>query len=184
MEKIWSDLAFLVVGFCWALHISKGILYKRKATPHQTHLPHYSFLTSPLFFSPSTPPSLSLKLYLYLSISRAAMAIATDTQFHVLAVDDSLSDRKLIERLLKTSSYQGKFSWHPSFFFFCDFSGVFWVDFSLLGSVTTVDSGTKALELLGLQDDQTNTLSYPTNQQVTKITRTNQLFFVDLLLAE
>ncbi|OAY74465.1 Two-component response regulator ORR9 [Ananas comosus] len=44
---------------------------------------------------------------------------------------------KLIERLLKTSSYQ----------------------------VTTVDSGTKALELLGLQDDQTNTLSYPTNQQ-------------------
>ncbi|XP_020100696.1 two-component response regulator ORR9-like [Ananas comosus] len=65
------------------------------------------------------------------------MAIATDTQFHVLAVDDSLSDRKLIERLLKTSSYQ----------------------------VTTVDSGTKALELLGLQDDQTNTLSYPTNQQ-------------------
>lgn len=30
-----------------------------------------------------------------------------DTQFHVLAVDDSIIDRKLIERLLKTSSYQG-----------------------------------------------------------------------------
>ncbi|PPS16725.1 hypothetical protein GOBAR_AA03844 [Gossypium barbadense] len=29
-----------------------------------------------------------------------------DTQFHVLAVDDSLIDRKLIERLLKTSSFQ------------------------------------------------------------------------------
>ena len=28
-------------------------------------------------------------------------------QFHVLAVDDSLIDRKLIECLLKTSSYQG-----------------------------------------------------------------------------
>ncbi|KAL5743744.1 hypothetical protein ACOSP7_026597 [Xanthoceras sorbifolium] len=55
---------------------------------------------------------------------------ATESQFHVLAVDDSLIDRKLIERLLKTSSYQ----------------------------VTTVDSGSKALEFLGLNedDDQTN----------------------------
>lgn len=33
---------------------------------------------------------------------------ATESQFHVLAVDDSIIDRKLIERLLKTSSYQGK----------------------------------------------------------------------------
>ncbi|RWR79894.1 Signal transduction response regulator [Cinnamomum micranthum f. kanehirae] len=54
------------------------------------------------------------------------MAIAAETQFHVLAVDDSLIDRKLIERLLKTSSYQ----------------------------VTAVDSGSKALEFLGLQDEQ------------------------------
>jgi len=38
-----------------------------------------------------------------------AMAITGDShsQFHVLAVDDSMIDRKLIERLLKTSSYQG-----------------------------------------------------------------------------
>ncbi|OMP07475.1 hypothetical protein COLO4_07312 [Corchorus olitorius] len=35
------------------------------------------------------------------------MVLATETtQFHVLAVDDSNIDRKLIERLLKTSSYQ------------------------------------------------------------------------------
>jgi CheY-like chemotaxis protein len=33
---------------------------------------------------------------------------AANSQFHVLAVDDSPVDRKLIERLLKTSSYQGK----------------------------------------------------------------------------
>ncbi|KAH6759584.1 response regulator 9 [Perilla frutescens var. hirtella] len=46
---------------------------------------------------------------------------AAEAQFHVLAVDDSVIDRKLIERLLKTSSYQ----------------------------VTTVDSGSKALEVLG-----------------------------------
>ncbi|KAL6987268.1 Two-component response regulator arr8 [Sarracenia purpurea var. burkii] len=57
------------------------------------------------------------------------MGISTESQFHVLAVDDSLIDRKLIERLLKTSSYQ----------------------------VTTVDSGSKALEFLGLQEnDQRN----------------------------
>nr|CAD1840017.1 unnamed protein product [Ananas comosus var. bracteatus] len=52
------------------------------------------------------------------------MAVDAEAQFHVLAVDDSLIDRKLIERLLKHSSYQ----------------------------VTTVDSGSKALELLGLRD--------------------------------
>ncbi|XP_059649266.1 two-component response regulator ARR9-like isoform X2 [Cornus florida] len=51
--------------------------------------------------------------------------VAKDAQFHVLAVDDSLIDRKLIERLLKTSSYR----------------------------VTALDSGNKALEFLGLQYD-------------------------------
>uniref|UniRef100_A0A0A9D730 Response regulatory domain-containing protein n=1 Tax=Arundo donax TaxID=35708 RepID=A0A0A9D730_ARUDO len=54
-------------------------------------------------------------------------AVATETPFHVLAVDDSLPDRKLIERLLKTSSFQ----------------------------VTTVDSGSKALKFLGLHDEDT-----------------------------
>uniref|UniRef100_A0A803MJ97 Response regulatory domain-containing protein n=2 Tax=Chenopodium quinoa TaxID=63459 RepID=A0A803MJ97_CHEQI len=54
------------------------------------------------------------------------MGMAAEPQFHVLAVDDSLIDRKLIERLLKTSSYQ----------------------------VTTVDSGSKALEFLGWQEQQ------------------------------
>ncbi|XP_052175598.1 two-component response regulator ORR9 [Diospyros lotus] len=53
------------------------------------------------------------------------MGMAAESQFHVLAVDDSIIDRKLIERILKTSSYQ----------------------------VTTVDSGSKALEFLGLQED-------------------------------
>ncbi|CAA7016847.1 unnamed protein product, partial [Microthlaspi erraticum] len=46
------------------------------------------------------------------------------SQFHVLAVDDSLFDRKMIERLLQKSSCQ----------------------------VTTVDSGSKALEFLGLRE--------------------------------
>ncbi|XP_059289498.1 two-component response regulator ORR10-like [Lycium barbarum] len=56
----------------------------------------------------------------------AQVAPIMDTQFHVLAVDDSIIDRKLIERLLKTSSYQ----------------------------VTVVDSGSKALEFLGLLSDE------------------------------
>ncbi|KAM0948793.1 putative response regulator and transcription factor RR-A-type family [Dioscorea sansibarensis] len=54
------------------------------------------------------------------------MTIVADPQFHVLAVDDSLMDRKLIERLLKTSSYQ----------------------------VTTVDSVSKALEFLDGQQHE------------------------------
>ncbi|KAL0428473.1 UNVERIFIED_CONTAM: Two-component response regulator ARR9 [Sesamum latifolium] len=61
---------------------------------------------------------------------------AADSQFHVLAVDDSLIDRKLIERLLKTSSYQ----------------------------VTTVDSGSKALEFLGWHgEDERNNSSEETS---------------------
>ncbi|XP_022139151.1 two-component response regulator ORR4-like [Momordica charantia] len=55
-----------------------------------------------------------------------AAVVSAEAQFHVLAVDDSLIDRKLIERLLKTSSF----------------------------NVTAVDSGSKALELLGLVRDR------------------------------
>ncbi|XP_057453663.1 two-component response regulator ORR10-like isoform X2 [Lotus japonicus] len=53
------------------------------------------------------------------------MATPKETQFHVLAVDDSLIDRMLIERLLKTSSFH----------------------------VTAVDSASKALNFLGLVED-------------------------------
>ncbi|CAH9134879.1 unnamed protein product [Cuscuta epithymum] len=52
-------------------------------------------------------------------------AAVNPPQFHVLAVDDSLIDRKLVERLFITSSCQ----------------------------VTTVDSGIKALEFLGLAEN-------------------------------
>ncbi|CAN7052144.1 hypothetical protein IGI04_027535 [Brassica rapa subsp. trilocularis] len=52
------------------------------------------------------------------------MVMAAEPQFHVLAVDDSLFDRKFIERLLQKASCQ----------------------------VTTVDSGYKALEFLGLRE--------------------------------
>ncbi|CAH8359961.1 unnamed protein product [Eruca vesicaria subsp. sativa] len=52
------------------------------------------------------------------------MGVVTESQFHVLAVDDSPFDRKMIERLLQKSSCQ----------------------------VTTVDSGSKALEFLGLRE--------------------------------
>ncbi|XP_010243491.1 PREDICTED: two-component response regulator ORR9-like [Nelumbo nucifera] len=51
-----------------------------------------------------------------------------DQHFHVLAVDDSLIDRKLLEKLLTVSSYQ----------------------------VTCVESGDKALEYLGLLDNLNN----------------------------
>lgn len=59
------------------------------------------------------------------------MGLPAQTQFHVLAVDDSLVDRKLIAKLLKLSSYQ----------------------------VTTVDSGNKALEFLGLNNEDLNAVS-------------------------
>ncbi|OWM69870.1 two-component response regulator ARR17-like [Punica granatum] len=51
-----------------------------------------------------------------------------DSRPHILAVDDNLLDRKLIEKLLLNSSCK----------------------------VTTAENGLRALELLGLRDDQPN----------------------------
>ncbi|XP_009776025.1 two-component response regulator ARR8 isoform X2 [Nicotiana tabacum] len=63
---------------------------------------------------------------------------AADLQFHVLAVDDCLIDRKLIERLFRISSCQ--------------------------------DSGSKALEFLGLQElDQNQPCVSPSNQQEVEV---------------
>ncbi|KAK4606880.1 hypothetical protein RGQ29_000922 [Quercus rubra] len=59
------------------------------------------------------------------SFSSASMALG-DEKPHVLAVDDSLLDRKLIEKLLTNSSCK----------------------------VTTAENGQKALDLLGLGDGQ------------------------------
>ncbi|KAE8649687.1 two-component response regulator ARR8 [Cucumis sativus] len=67
--------------------------------------------------------------------SVAAMGMVSDSKFHVLAVDDSVIDRKLIEKLLKTSSYQ----------------------------VTTVDSGSKALEFLGYDPGNSSIPSVSSN---------------------
>ncbi|CAA7060548.1 unnamed protein product [Microthlaspi erraticum] len=74
------------------------------------------------------------------------MGMAAEPQFHVLAVDDSLFDRKLIERLLQKSSCQ----------------------------VTTVDSGSKALEFLGLReniesDDPNALFTSPENHQEVEV---------------
>ncbi|CAA0831414.1 Two-component response regulator ARR8 [Striga hermonthica] len=68
----------------------------------------------------------------------AGLADMEAQSFHVLAVDDSLIDRKLIEKLLKTSSYQ----------------------------VTAVDSGVKALEYLGLLDEENHTDLAPNHHEV------------------
>lgn len=57
------------------------------------------------------------------------MGLSAEAQFHVLAVDDSVIDRKLIERLLKTSSYQGIIcSW--SFWFPLERKKKYWVLFN------------------------------------------------------
>ncbi|OMO90044.1 hypothetical protein COLO4_19422 [Corchorus olitorius] len=58
------------------------------------------------------------------------MAVDFGDEPHVLAVDDNLIDRKLVEKLLKNSSCK----------------------------VTTAENGLRALEYLGLGNDQRNTL--------------------------
>ncbi|GAV67795.1 Response_reg domain-containing protein, partial [Cephalotus follicularis] len=59
-----------------------------------------------------------------------------EDELHVLAVDDNLIDRKLVERLLKNN--------------FC--------------KVTTAENGMRALEILGLGDNQQNVLKGNTSK--------------------
>ncbi|KAK9066506.1 hypothetical protein SSX86_013829 [Deinandra increscens subsp. villosa] len=64
-----------------------------------------------------------------ISVCCDQIASSKSTQLHVLAVDDSNIDRKVIERLLKVSSFK----------------------------VTVVDSGSRALEYLGLEEAKDST---------------------------
>lgn len=66
------------------------------------------------------------------------MGMAAENKFHVLAVDDSIIDRMLIERLLKTSSFH----------------------------VTAVDSASKALKFLGLVEDEMRTYDTPIASEI------------------
>ncbi|KAI8540217.1 hypothetical protein RHMOL_Rhmol09G0244800 [Rhododendron molle] len=62
--------------------------------------------------------------------SSLSNGMGVENELHVLAVDDSLIDRRLVEKLLKNSSFK----------------------------VTTAENGLRALEFLGLGDDQKNNL--------------------------
>ena len=95
-----SDLAFQTVRF------PTGILYLPDHDVflfkmYHSHSPQCSsFYSSSFFF---------FYFGLHLHITIQVMGIAAEAQFHVLAVDDSLTDRMLIERLLKTSSFHGNY---------------------------------------------------------------------------
>lgn len=72
-------------------------------TIYTTHaLRFYNHLSPPLFFLPE-----NLKEMAGSFKAIAADGCAGNREWHVLAVDDSIVDRKLIERLLKLSSYRG-----------------------------------------------------------------------------
>lgn len=98
--------------------------------------------------------------------------------FMLYNLDECLMDRKLIERLLKTSSYQGillvtdiffLFFWSFDFYWF-SWSGV--LNFLVFPSgfcvfiVTAVDSGSKALEFLGIHDEEGTSSSGSSESQV------------------
>lgn len=87
-------------------HTSSTTIHQK--AKHKPLMPSQSTHTSSSLSSSTTP---ILPCSSAAALFRSVMAaVATETPFHVLAVDDSLPDRKLIERLLKTSSFQGKLS--------------------------------------------------------------------------
>ena len=115
----WGNLVgscFVGCGFWWVFVFSTKLFIS-------SHLHLLLLLLHPPFFislnplSEKSPSSSSPSLCMGSSV--AAMGMVSDSKFHVLAVDDSVIDRKLIERLLKTSSYQGMHTgWIESCFFF------------------------------------------------------------------
>lgn len=111
--------------------------------PTQPHPRHWkSKRTSHAKHTYNSSPLLLLLIASFFLVRQTTMAaVATEAPFHVLAVDDSLPDRKLIERLLKTSSFQ----------------------------VTTVDSGSKALQFLGLGHDEDTPVAVHADQLVRNI---------------
>jgi two-component response regulator (ARR-A family) len=123
------------------------------------------------------------------------MGMAAEAQFHVLAVDDSHLDRKLIERLLKTSSYHGNFIFlflreterchekESLLLYWILIVCSFWVCF--ISTVTAVDSGSKALEFLGVLEDEQNQANPPSvfpndHHQVLDLTKLLYVFFFSL----
>lgn len=95
-------LIFLNMMFCSSSSLLKG----HNILIHFYNILHFIFLFS-IFLS-------SL-----ITIQIIIMGMTADSQFHVLAVDDSVIDRMLIEKLLKTSSFHGTFFY--LFFYFLVF---------------------------------------------------------------
>jgi two-component response regulator (ARR-A family) len=97
-------------------------------------------------------------------------------ELHVLAVDDSLVDRKVIERLLKISSCKGiimilsidNSMFFVNFFLFgIDSEKCFWNWNLLLFSVTVVESARRALQYLGLDEDGENSdIGFDVSKQI------------------
>ena len=94
--------------------------------PFKMSHPHSSASASPssslsLWLSTTLPCSLLSSIFLHLlwlaHIILQVMGMSAEAQFHVLAVDDSLIDRMLIERLLKTSSFHGTFPVHWCYYY-------------------------------------------------------------------
>ena len=85
-----------------------------------------------------------------------------DEELHVLAVDDNLIDRKLVERILKISSCKGKLYHFLLAFKILEPRLPLKCNNWFFFAVTTAENGLRALEYLGLGDPQ-QTESLTTN---------------------
>lgn len=132
LEDLGGNLVrscFLGCGFWWVLFVYKAPLIFSSCRTGQTRQKQQA--------SNHLDSSSSYSSSYFLSFSGSwigVMGMAAEPQFHVLAVDDSLIDRKLIEKLLKNSSFQGTFlatKQKVALFhgIFCCFSGFFSVVF-------------------------------------------------------
>lgn len=106
VDSWWNlaDLAFQTVKFPRGFRIFLILMAHLFKTLSLLFLPSLNFHPILLY----SLQLISFFLLILILILWDIMGLAAESQFHVLAVDDSIIDRKLIETLLKTSSYQGK----------------------------------------------------------------------------
>lgn len=106
---------------------------------------------------------------------------------HVLAVDDSLVDRKVIERLLRISCCKGLCCWVKLRLWKIPCVSLFLVILTRICSecaVTAVDSGRRALQFLGLDDEKSSSVDFDVSGSNIKTNRFTLLVWnsVDLFV--
>lgn len=108
LSKLW-DFGGLYFCLFPPLLPPPTIYFHNKIIHTHTHIYNTFTEHQPPTYSNLLSFQINIFFFLLFLLFGIMSVVVAESKYHVLAVDDSLIDRKLIERLLKTSSYQGMY---------------------------------------------------------------------------